>query len=162
MAKDKEIKTNAMRILDRMKIEYSVISAEISEFISGSEACDKEGIPHECCFKTLLAEGKSGNYHVFMLPVDGEVDMKAAARAAGEKSISLVPVKNITALTGYVRGGVSPLGMKKAYPAYLSKEAEAFDRIYISAGQIGVSVYVATADLLKATRGKIADFTMSV
>ena len=159
MAKEKDIKTNAMRLLERMKISYTVVSADIPEFISGSDACDLEGIPHECCFKTLVAEGKSGQHHVFMLPVDKELDMKKAARAAGEKSVTLVPVRNITALTGYVRGGVSPLGMKKAFPAYLAREAEQFDTMYISGGRIGVSVALRPEDLLKASGGTLSDLT---
>lgn len=159
MAKTKELKTNAMRILDRAKIPYTVVSAEISDFENGIQAADLEGMPHDRTFKTLVAQGKSGAYHVFMLPIEDELDLKKAAKAAGEKNIALIPVKAITDVTGYVRGGVSPLGMKKAYPAHLEKKALQFDTIYISAGHIGVSVCLTPADLMAAAGASAADLT---
>jgi Cys-tRNA(Pro)/Cys-tRNA(Cys) deacylase len=116
MAKEKDIKTNAMRILDRMKISYEVLTYEVPEFVDGVQVADIEGVPHETSFKTLVAEGRSGSYFVFVIPIEKEVDLKAAARAVGEKSVELIHVKDITKITGYVRGGCSPLGMKKAFP----------------------------------------------
>jgi Cys-tRNA(Pro)/Cys-tRNA(Cys) deacylase len=99
MAKSKEIKTNAMRILDKNKVKYEVTMYPCEEFIDGIHVADLLGMPYERCFKTLVASGKSGAYHVFVIPVDKELDMKAAARAAGEKNIELIPVKEITPVT---------------------------------------------------------------
>ena len=109
----KEIKTNAMRILDRNKISYEIITYECDEFIDGLHTAEKTGAPVEQSFKTLVAQGKSGQFYVFVIPIAKEVDLKAAARAVGEKSVSMIHVKDITSVTGYVRGGCSPLGMKK-------------------------------------------------
>ena len=108
----KEIKTNAMRILDRNKISYEIITYECDEFIDGLHTAEKTGAPVEQSFKTLVAQGKSGQFYVFVIPIAKEVDLKAAARAVGEKSVSMIHVKDITNVTGYVRGGGSPLGMK--------------------------------------------------
>ena len=157
MAKDKEIKTNAMRQLEKLKIPYTVKSADIGSFVSGVQAADLEGMPHDRAIKTLVAEGKSRNYHVFMIPIEDELDLKKAARAAGEKSVTLIPVKDITKVTGYVRGGVSPLGMKKVYPTYLEEKAAHFDEIYVSAGKIGVSVCLTPKDLMRAVPAASAD-----
>ena len=113
--KEKEIRTNAMRILDRMKIPYKVLQYEVEHFEDGVQIADIEGVSRDASFKTLVMKGKSGEYFVFVLPVEKEVDLKAAARAVGEKSVEMIAVKDITAVTGYVRGGCSPIGMKKEY-----------------------------------------------
>ena len=113
--KDKEVKTNAMRILDKNKISYETITYECDEFIDGLHTAEKTGAPVEQSFKTLVAQGKSKEYYVLVIPIAEEVDLKAAARVLGEKSIEMIHVKDITAVTGYVRGGCSPLGMKKKY-----------------------------------------------
>lgn len=105
MAKQKEIKTNAMRILDRLKIAYTHQSYECGEFIDGIETADKLRLPHELVYKTLVTTGAGGQYFVFVLPIEEELDMKKAAKAVGEKSVSMIHVKDITAVTGYVRGG---------------------------------------------------------
>ena len=132
MAKEKEIKTNAMRILDRQKIKYEVLQYECDEFIDGLHTAEKTGAPVEQSFKTLVAQGKSKQYYVLVLPIAEEVDLKKAAKAVGEKSIEMIHVKDITAVSGYVRGGCSPIGMKKQYPTVIQECAAQFDKVYVS------------------------------
>ena len=110
----KELKTNAMRFLDRCRISYSVRTYECDEFVDGITVAEKLGQPPELTFKTLIAKGKTGNYYCFLLPVALELDMKKAARSVGEKSVELLHVKDITSVTGYVRGGCTPIGMKNS------------------------------------------------
>ena len=156
----KEVKTNAMRFLDTKKIPYKFKIYEVGEFIDGVQATEISGTPLELSYKTLVTLGKSGGHFVFVIPVDAELDMKKAAKAAGEKSVELIPVKDITAVTGYVRGGCSPLGMKKAYPTVYDASAGNFDEIYVSGGRIGLTLKVPLEPLLKVTNGKLADITM--
>ena len=127
--KDKEVKTNAMRILDKNKISYETITYECDEFIDGLHTAEKTGAPVEQSFKTLVAQGKSKEYYVLVIPIAEEVDLKAAARVLGEKSIEMIHVKDITAVTGYVRGGCSPLGMKKKYKTIIQESAEKYSEI---------------------------------
>ena len=109
----KEAKTNAMRMLDRQKVKYETLAYECDEFIDGIHCADITGAPYEQSFKTLVMEGKSGGYYVFVVPIEKEVDRKAAAKAVGEKAVDMIHVKDITKITGYVRVGCSPIGMKK-------------------------------------------------
>ena len=157
----KEVKTNAMRILDRNKIPYEIINYECDEFIDGLHTAEKTGAPVEQSFKTLVMSGKAaagGNRHyVFVVPIAEEVDLKAAAKCVGEKSLEMLHVKDLTPLTGYVRGGCSPLGMKKQFPTVVHESAASFDKIYISGGRIGTSITVNPDALLKVTRGQYAD-----
>lgn len=155
----KEVKTNAMRILDRNKIAYEMILYECDEFIDGLHTAEITGAPVEQSFKTLVMKGKSNQHYVFVIPIAEEVDLKAAAKAAGEKSIEMIPVKDITAVTGYVRGGCSPLGMKKQFPTFVHETAASFDKIYISGGRIGTTIVVNPADLMKIIKGSYADLT---
>ena len=145
----KEVKTNAVRILERNKIEYELINYECDEFIDGIHSADKIGAPYDQSFKTLVMEGKSGGYFVFVVPIEQEVDRKAAAKAVGEKTVDMIHVKDITKITGYVRGGCSPLGMKKPYPVVFDASAGEFEEIYVSGGRIGLTLKVPLADLLK-------------
>ena len=156
----KETKTNAMRMLDRQKVKYEAFSYECDEFIDGVHSADKIGAPYDQSFKTLVMEGKSGGYFVFVVPIEKEVDRKAAAKAVGEKTVDMIHVKDITKITGYVRGGCSPLGMKKPYPVVFDASAGEFEEIYVSGGRIGLTLKVPLADLLKVTGGKLADITM--
>ncbi len=151
MAKKKEIKTNAMRILDKNKISYEVIQYECEEFIDGLHTAEKTGAPVEQSFKTLVLQGKSRQYYVFVLPVAEEIDLKLAARLVEEKSVDMIHVKDITEITGYVRGGCSPLGMKKNYPVLLEESGCNYDKIYISGGRIGTTLCLATEDLIRVT-----------
>ena len=156
MAK-KEVKTNAMRILDRMKIPYTHQAYECDEFLDGIQTADNLGLPHEKVYKTLVTQGNDKQYYVFVLPIEAELDLKKAAKAAGVKSVSMLHVKDITQVTGYVRGGCSPLGMKKQFPTVVHESAASFDKIYISGGRVGTSITVNPDALLKVTRGQYAD-----
>ena len=137
----KSEKTNVMRLLDKAKIKY-----EPHEYPHGSEAVDGLtvaklcGFDPECVFKTLVARGTSKNVYVFVIPVSSELDLKKAAKAAGEKSVEMVKVSEINALTGYIRGGCSPVGMKKRYSTFINESAKAKSTVYVSAGKIGSQV----------------------
>ena len=155
--KDKDIKTNAMRILETLGVKFEVITYECDEFIDGVTVADQLGQPYESSYKTLVAVGKSGGHYVFVVPIAEELDLKAAARAVGEKSVELIHVKDIFALTGYIRGGCTPIGMKKAFPTVIHESAAEFDTIIISGGRIGAQILLAPADLVKVTRAKLAD-----
>lgn len=155
----KETKTNAMRILDRNKVPYETLNYECGEFIDGLHTAEITGAPVEQSFKTLVAQGKSGGYYVFVIPIAEEVDLKTAARAVGEKAVEMIHVKDINAVTGYIRGGCSPLGMKKQFPTVVHSSAEAFSEIYVSGGRIGTSIKVSPQDLVRVVRGKFADIT---
>lgn len=149
----KEAKTNAMRILDRSKVSYEVLSYECEEFIDGMHMAEATGAPVDQSYKTIVTRGKSGQYYVLVIPIAEEIDLKKAAKVVGEKTVEMVHVKELLALTGYVRGGCSPIGMKKQFPTILDSSAEQYDRIYISGGRVGLSLCVAPADILKVSRG---------
>ena len=153
----KEVKTNAVRILDRNKINYELLTYECDEFIDGLHTAEKTGAPVEQTYKTLVMQGKSKKYYVFVIPIAEEVDLKAAARSVGEKSVEMIHVKDITAITGYVRGGCSPIGMKKQFPTVIDSTAEAFDQMYVSGGRIGTSVRLNPKDLAHVVRAEFAD-----
>lgn len=155
--KEKEVKTNAMRILDKNKISYEVVTYACEEFIDGVHIADQLGQPYEISFKTLVTVGRSGNYYVFVLPVDREVDLRKAAKCAGEKSVELLHVKDINGVTGYIRGGCTPVGMKKLFPTFIHESAERFDRIIISGGRLGVQIHLHPGDLAKVVNAKFAD-----
>ena len=156
MAKEKENKTNAMRILDKNKINYEVNTYECDEFIDGIHIADMLGQPYESSFKTLVTVGKSGNYYVFAIPIAEELDMKKAAKSVGEKSVEMVHVKELLGLTGYVRGGCSPVGMKKAFPTVFDESVLTQQKVYVSGGRIGTQVCCAPADLIRAARAATA------
>lgn len=149
-----------MRILDKNKIPYEIINYECDEFIDGLHTAEKTGAPVEQSFKTLVAQGKSGEYYVFVIPIAEEVHLKNAARIVGEKSVEMIHVKDITKITGYVRGGCSPLGMKKNFRTVIDSSAEQFDRIYVSGGRIGSTIIVSPDDLVSVVRGEFADLTV--
>ncbi len=157
----KEVKTNAVRILDKNKIPYELITYECDEFVDGLHTAELTGAPVEQSYKTLVMQGKSRQYYVFVVPIAAEVDLKAAARAVSEKSIEMIHVKDLTAITGYVRGGCSPLGMKKQFPTVIDATAKAFDEIYVSGGRIGTTIRVGTQDLAKVVRATFADVIVS-
>ena len=140
MAKEKEIKTNAMRILDRMKIPYTHYTYECDEFIDGMQIVEKLNLKPEQVYKTLVTQGHSKAYFVFVIPVAEELDLKKAAKAVGEKSLEMIHVKDMLSVTGYIRGGCSPIGMKKKFPTYIEETAQLYDKITVSAGQRGVQV----------------------
>ena len=141
----KEAKTNAMRMLDRQKVKYEAFTYECDEFIDGLHSADLIGAPYDQSFKTLVMEGKSGGCYVFVVPIEKEVDRKAAAKAVGEKTVDMIHVKDI---------------LKKLYPTVFDASAENFDEIYVSGGRIGLTLKVKLESLLKVTNGKLADITM--
>ena len=155
-----EFKTNVMRILDRKKIAYTPHEYEHSgDAVDGITAAARMGQPPEKVFKTLVTLGASKNYRVFVIPVEKELDLKKAARAAGEKSVAMIHVAEINAATGYIRGGCSPIGMKKQYATAIDQSAEALSTMIVSAGRIGSQIEIAPADLCAVVRGKFADLT---
>ena len=154
MAKEKDVKTNAMRILDTHSIEYDVITYECDEFVDGVHLANMLGEPVESTFKTLVAVGKSGGYFAFVIPVAEELDLKAAARAVGEKAVELIPVKDITKVTGYVRGGCTSIGMKKDYPTVIDETCILFDKIMVSGGRIGSQIKLSPDDYISVTGAK--------
>ena len=154
MAKEKDVKTNAMRILDRNKVSYKVNTYECEEFIDGVQIADMLGQPYEMTYKTLVAQGRSGGYFVFVIPIAEELDMKKAARSVGEKSVELIHVKDINKITGYIRGGCTPLGMKKQFPTVVDDTAKTLDEIIISGGRLGSQIFLSPKDLVKVTGGK--------
>ena len=153
----KELKTNAMRILDTYHISYDIITYECETFVDGITAAEKSGVPVEQTFKTLVAVGKSGQYYVFVIPAAKELDLKAAAKTVQEKSVELIPVKDITKITGYVRGGCSPIGMKKQFKTVIQEDALSYENIAISAGRIGMSVRLNPNDLAAVSGAILAD-----
>lgn len=157
MAKGKEVKTNAMRILDKKKVVYKVNSYECDEFIDGVHIADKLNQSYEKSFKTLVAVGKSKEHYVFAIPVDQEIDFKKAARVVGEKSIELVPVKEIQGLTGYIRGGCTPIGMKKLFKTVIQESAKEHEEIIISGGRLGLQILLNPNDLIEAVQGEYGD-----
>lgn len=146
-----------MRILDKMKIPYMANFYECDEFIDGVHIADKLSQPYEISFKTLVTVGKSGEYFVFVLPVDREIDMKKAAKSVGEKSIEMVHVKDIKNITGYIRGGCTSVGMKKQFKTVVDRSAAKFDEIIISGGALGVQLFLSPDNLLKANGGIFDD-----
>ena len=155
----KEAKTNAMRMLDRQKVTYETLTYDCDEFVDGMHSADLTGAPYEQSFKTLVMEGKSGGFYVFVVPIEKEVDRKAAAKAVGVKAVDMIHVKDITKITGYVRGGCSPIGMKKPFPTVFDASAGEFEEIYVSGGRIGLTLKVPVDALLKVTGGKLEDIT---
>lgn len=155
--KDKDNKTNAIRFLDKNKITHKVRMYECEEFIDGISVAEKLGINPDSTFKTLVTVGKTGQYYVFMVPVAKELDLKKAAKAVGEKAVQMTHVSELLGLTGYIRGGCSPLGMKKQFKTIIDITAEQFDIISFSGGKRGCQVDMAYIDLLKIIPLKAAD-----
>ena len=148
-----ELKTNALRLLDKAQVPYEIHTYEAAEAVDGVTVAVKLSRPAEQVFKTLVTGGKGG-FFVFVLPAAEELDLKKAARAVGEKAVEMIPVKDINKTTGYIRGGCSPVGMKKLYPTVIHASARAWDTIIVSAGRIGLQMEVgpqALADLIHAS-----------
>jgi Cys-tRNA(Pro)/Cys-tRNA(Cys) deacylase len=160
MSKQKEEKTNAMRILDRLGIAYVSKAYEPGEFIDGLETAAKLGLPYDVVYKTLVTQGASRAYYVFVLPIDKELDMKKAARAVDEKSVAMIHVKDLTGITGYVRGGCTAIGMKKPYRTVVSDTARDLERIHVSAGRLGCQLELRPDDLCRATNAAYGDILM--
>lgn len=152
------IKTNAMRILDSENIDYnSIYYEDFDGKIDGISVAEKIGRKHEEVFKTLVTQGLSGQIYIFIIPVAEELDFKKAAKAAGEKRVEMIHVKDITKYTGYIRGGCSPIGMKKSYATFIDEIALILDSLIVSGGKIGVQIELKPEDLIKITGGKMLD-----
>ena len=157
MAKNKDIKTNAMRILDREKIPYEAHFYECDEFRDGVHTADILGLDHNIVYKTIVTIGHSHNYYVFVIPIEASIDFKKAAHAVGEKSVELLPLKDVTAVTGYVRGGCTAIGMKKQYVTRIDAGAASLDKMVVSGGKIGVQLTLKPEDLKKAAKAEFAE-----
>ena len=154
----KEVKTNAMRMLDRAKISYEALTYQIDdEEFSGEAVAKLVGIEPERAFKTLVARGEKRGIIVLVVPVCREVDLKAAAAAAGDKRVELTHTKELLGLTGYIRGGVSPIGMKKTFRTIIDETAQLYDTIFVSAGRVGYQVQVSPAALLELVQAEYYD-----
>ena len=157
----KELKTNAMRFLDTKKIAYEVQAYQCDEFIDGVHVAEKLGQPLDETFKTIVAQGKSGSYYCFLLPVAEELDLKKAAKSVGEKSVELLHVKDISKVTGYVRGGCTPIGMKKQFMTVVHSSAQELEKFYISGGRIGMQIHLSPTELVNAINGKFEPIILS-
>ena len=150
-------KTNVMRVLDSKKINYDSHSYEEDPSLSGLQIAGILGEEPACVFKTLVTQGKSGGYYVFVVPVEAELDLKKAAKAAGEKSVAMIKQKELLPLTGYVHGGCSPIGMKKKFPTFIHETAKSFEKIFVSAGKVGHQIELSPDDLVVVTECTVAD-----
>ena len=157
MAKEKEIKTNAMRILDRMKIPYTHYTYECDEFIDGMQIVEKLNLKPEQVYKTLVTQGHSKAYFVFVIPVAEELDLKKAAKAIGVKKVEMADKDAAQKSTGYLVGGISPLGQKKRVKTVINSTALEFDTIFVSGGKRGLSVELAPQDLAKLLNAEFVD-----
>lgn len=156
-----EQKTNVMRILEQKKIPYSAHTyPHGDEAVDGVQVAELIGRPAEQVFKTLVAVGASKKYYVFVIPVDYSLDLKKAAKAVGEKSVAMLKVNELLGLTGYVRGGCSPIGMKKQFPTYLHESCLEQETMIVSAGKIGQQVEIAPEALIKLVRARTADIAV--
>ncbi|CCY58486.1 ybaK/ebsC protein [Clostridium sp. CAG:632] len=155
--KEKDIKTNAMRILDKNRIPYQVNTYECEEFIDGIHIADMLGQSYDQSFKTLVTVGKSGEHYVFAIPIDRELDLKKAAKAVGEKSVEMIHVKDINQITGYIRGGCTPIGMKKNYMTVLHSSIRTLNEVIISGGRIGSQIQMKPDDLIRVTNARVED-----
>lgn len=157
MAKQKEMKTNAMRILESMKIPYMQYTYQCDEFTDGIQIADMLELPYEKVYKTLVTMGNSRNYFVFVIPIAEELDLKAAAKSVGEKSVEMIHVRDINGVTGYIRGGCTAVGMKKQYVTRIDSSAAALEKMIVSGGRIGIQLELSPADLAKAAKAEFAD-----
>ena len=160
MAKEKDVKTNAMRILDKAKALYNAHFYEAEDGkIDGISVAEKIGYPKEIVYKTLVTVAPSKQYYVFVIPVEKELNLKAAAKAVGEKSVEMIHVADINKVTGYIRGGCSPVGMKKEYKTVVDESVKALDKFFVSAGKIGAQLEIAPSELKKVINYEISPIT---
>lgn len=158
--KEKINKTNVARLLDKAKIAYRLVPYEVDENdLSATHVAEQLGEDIAQVFKTLVLHGDKSGYFVCVIPGADEVDLKKAAKVSGNKKCEMIPVKELLPLTGYIRGGCSPIGMKKHFPTYIHQTASGFDKIYVSAGQRGLQIQLSPADLIRAAQAMEADLT---
>ena len=153
----KQDKTNCMRVLESKKIAYTPHLYEADPSLSGEQIAGILGEEPDQGFKTLVTAGKPQKYYVFVIPVNRELNLKKAAAAVGEKSVSMIPQRDLLPLTGYVHGGCSPIGMKKKFPSYIHESAVGLEKIFVSAGRVGCQAELAPADLIRAAELRPAD-----
>lgn len=153
----KEEKTNAVRLLTQKKLAFQTHDYTDSGAVSGLEVAQALGQEPQRMFKTLVTEGRSGAHYVFLVPVAGELDLKKAASAVGEKSVAMIKSKDLLPLTGYIHGGCSPVGMKKFFPTVIDQSAAQFDTIFFSGGRIGLQIETSLTELEKVIRFRLAD-----
>ena len=155
--KSKEVKTNAMRMLDRAKVSYTYEEYECDDFTDGIQTADKLGYDHKLVYKTLVTTGKTGNHYVFVIPIEAEIDFKKAAKVVGEKSLEMLHLKDLTKVTGYVRGGCTAIGMKKQFPTVIQEDAKELEYMHVSGGKLGMQIRLAPLDLQKVAKAEFAD-----
>ena len=153
----KQDKTNCMRVLESKKIAYTPHLYEADPTLTGGDIAAILGEEPHQVFKTLVTVGKPQRYYVFVVPVNAELDLKKAAEAAGEKSVSMIPQRDLLPLTGYVHGGCSPIGMKKRFPSFIHQSAAGLSQIFVSAGRVGCQVELAPEDLIRVAELVPAD-----
>lgn len=153
----KNDKTNVMRVLDQKKIPYTAHSYKPDASLSGVEIAGLLNEDADKVFKTLVTQGKTGQYYVFVIPVKRELDLKKAAKAAGEKAVSMIKQKELLPLTGYVHGGCSPIGMKKQFPTFIHEKAQRCEKVFVSAGKVGFQIELDPADLSQTVGCGFAD-----
>ena len=157
----KAVKTNVMRLLDKAKLKYEAKEYPVDEDdLSGSHAADLMGVDHGSMFKTLVLKGEKTGFLVCSIPVDDEVDLKKAAKAAGDKKVEMLPMKELLSTTGYIRGGCSPIGMKKRFPTFIDPSAFQYEKIAVSAGMRGVQVILSPADLAEYVVATTTELTL--
>ncbi|ARQ05975.1 Cys-tRNA(Pro) deacylase [Macrococcoides canis] len=154
----KKIKTNALRKLDQQKIPYEIYTYEVTDELDGITVANKIEKPYAQVFKTLVLHGKL-NHYVAVIPVAATLDLKSMSKVVGEKKLELLPVKDLEKLTGYIRGGCSPVGMKKLFPTVIDKRAEQFEEIIVSAGQRGIQMQVSLQSLIQLINAKVSPIT---
>ncbi|MEE1107283.1 Cys-tRNA(Pro) deacylase [Macrococcoides canis] len=154
----KKIKTNALRKLDQQKIPYEIYTYEVTDELDGITVANKIEKPYAQVFKTLVLHGKL-NHYVAVIPVAATLDLKSMSKVVGEKKLELLPVKDLEKLTGYIRGGCSPVGMKKLFPTVIDKRAEQFEEVIVSAGQRGIQMQVSLQSLIQLINAKVSPIT---
>ena len=153
-------KTNAMRQLDAAKIKYEICAYEVDENdLSGTHIAEQIGLPYEEVFKTIVTKGDKTGYTVFCIPCHKEIDLKRAASVTGNKKIEPLHVKDLLGITGYIRGGCSPVGMKKKFPTYFDESAGSLEKLTVSAGVRGMQLLLSAEDIIKFTNATLADVT---
>ena len=158
----KATKTNVMRLLDAAKISYRTMEYEVDENdLSGVHVAQQLGQDPDACFKTLVLKGEKAGYLVCCIPVAEELDLKKVAKAAGDKKVEMLPMKELLPVTGYIRGGCSPIGMKKKFPTYMDETAELFEEIAVSAGMRGAQVILDPVKLAKYVDARLCDLVVS-
>ena len=155
-----ETKTNAVRMVETHKLPYKLHTYPCKEAVDGVTVAGMLGVEAERVYKTLVTQGKSGGYFVFVVPVEKELDLKKAARSVGEKAVQMIPVKDINKVTGYIRGGCSPVGMKKQYVTRIDESAVLMERIFVSAGRIGQQMELSPDSIVQITGAQYADITL--